>query len=62
MKSDTDLPGGMEENDRHLLQTFDAKIKNIRSNIRNLSADFSTWQTTLAEQKRMMKNLSNRVE
>ena len=64
LKTQEHLPAGagMEENDRHMLQAFMAQVKNIRSNIRNITADFSTWQTTLSEHKRMMKNLSNRVE
>jgi len=50
------------EDPNFMLKIFDAKLVNVKGNLKNLHADFSSWQTTFSEQKRTIRELSHRID
>ena len=47
--------------DSSLLDLFDKKLNSLKGSMKNLIKDFSTWQTSIADRKRDMRDLESRV-
>lgn len=47
--------------DRALLDLFDKKLSNLKNSMKNLVQDFSTWQTSLADKSRFIRDIDARV-
>ena len=48
--------------DKQLLDFFDKKLTHTKKGMKNLLIDFSTWQASLQEHKRSLREMERRVE
>lgn len=53
---------GMSDNERQLLKVFDAKIRNMKSEMHQTKVDFTKWKSQHSESQTAVKALGSRVK
>ena len=51
----------LDVTDKQVLELFDQKMRAVKSNVKNLLVDFSSWQTEFIQQKRTIREMNNRL-